>query len=353
MTSQDELAAGRASDPGRRPGTPSRGDPGRRATVTKRLRTLALRPEAGLPLILVGLAVYLGFASEFFWRWKNLLNITEAVSVVGIAAAVLTVVVISGGLDLTPIAVITVTGIVITESLDVGVPIWAVVILALLAAGAIGALNGSLVAFLGLNAFIVTLGTTFLFTGVAFVVTDGTPQDVVNESFNQLGQSKIWFDIPIDTVWMVAVFALTFCVLRFTRFGTHVFAVGGGESAARLGGVRVIRVKFAIYTLAGLVFGIAGIVQTANAGQVGIYAASSSNDLLTIIAAVIIGGTDLTGGLGSVIGTLVGIVLIGVIQNGLTLLNISSFWQPVVVGAILITAIVLDELRRRVQLAAA
>lgn len=326
---------------------------GVRAASLGRLRALALRPEAGLPLILVGLAVYLGFASEFFWRWQNILNITEAVSVVGIAAAFLTVVVISGGLDLTPIAVITVTGIVVTESLDVGVPIWATVLLALLAAAGIGALNGSLVALLDLNAFIVTLGTTFLFTGVAFVVTDGTPQDVVNEGFNQLGQAKIWFGIPIDTVWMVGVFAFTFFLLRFTRFGTHVFAVGGGEGPARLSGVRVIRTKFLIYTMAGVVFGIAGVVQTANAGQVGIYAASNSNELLTIIAAVIIGGTALTGGRGSVIGTLVGILLLGVIQNGLTLLNISSFWQPVVVGAILLAAIVLDEIRRRVQAAAA
>ena len=319
----------------------------------ERLRALALAPEAGLPLILVGLAVYLGFASEFFWRWKNILNITEAVSVVGIAAAILTVVVISGGLDLTPIAVITVTGIVITESLDIGVPIGATVLVALLAAGGIGAVNASLISLLNLNSFIVTLGTTFLFTGVAFVVTDGTPQDVANEAFNQLGQSKIWFGIPIDTVWMVGVFGATFFLLRFTQFGTHVFAVGGGENAARLSGVRVTRVKFIIFTLAGVVFGIAGIVQTANAGQVGIYAASSSNDLLTIIAAVIIGGTALTGGRGSVIGTFVGILLLGVIQNGLTLLNISSFWQPVVVGTILLAAIVLDEVRRRVQVAAA
>ena len=152
---------------------------------------------------------------------------------------------------------------------------------------------------------------------------------------------------------MLAVFAATFFMLRFTRFGTHVFAVGGGQTAARLSGVRVVHVKLLVYVLAGFVSGIAGIVQTANAGQVGVYAVANSNDLLVIIAAVIIGGTALTGGRGSVIGTLVGVLLLGVIQNGLTLLNISSFWQPVVVGLILLIAIVLDEVRRRVELATA
>ena len=338
------MPAGRGETPGR-PATHSR--------WLQRLRSLVLRPEAGLPIILVALCVYLGFASEFFWRWKNLLNITEAVSVVGIAAAFATVVVISGGLDLTPIAVITMTGIVATEAFRADLPVWLVVFIALLAAAGIGAVNGSLIAFLNLNAFIVTLGTTFLFTGVAFLITDGTPRDIDREGFNQLGQSKIWFEIPIDTVWMVGVFAATFFMLRFTRFGTHVFAVGGGQMAARLSGVRVVHVKLAVYVLAGFVSGIAGIVQTANAGQVGVYAVSNSNDLLVIIAAVIIGGTALTGGRGSVIGTLIGVLLLGVIQNGLTLLNISSFWQPVVVGLILLIAIVLDELRRRVELATA
>jgi ribose/xylose/arabinose/galactoside ABC-type transport system permease subunit len=159
----------------------------------------------------------------------------------------------------------------------------------------------------------------------------------------------VWFDIPIDTVWMVAVFAAVGFMLRFTRFGTHVYAIGGDAAAARLSGVRVVRTTVAVYVLAGLVAGIAGVVQTANAGQVGLYAATNANDLLTIIAAVIIGGTALTGGKGLVIGTLIGVLFLGVIQNGLTLLDISSFWQPVVVGSILLLAIVLGEVRSRMD----
>ena len=136
------MPAGRGETPGR---------PAAHSRWLQRLRSLVLRPEAGLPIILAGLCVYLGFASEFFWRWKNILNITEAVSVVGIAAAFATVVVISGGLDLTPIAVITMTGIVATEAFRADLPVWLVVLIALLAAAGIGAVNGSLIAFLNLN----------------------------------------------------------------------------------------------------------------------------------------------------------------------------------------------------------
>ena len=148
---------------------------------------------------------------------------------------------------------------------------------------------------------------------------------------------------------MAATFLVAFLLLRYTRFGIHVFAVGGGEQAARLGGVRTRRVKISLYVLSAASAGLAGIVAAAAGGSVAPYAASNSNDLLTILAAVIIGGTALTGGRGSVIGTLVGILLLGVIGNGLVLKNISSFYQPVVTGAILLVAIVLDETRRRLQ----
>jgi ribose transport system permease protein len=154
-------------------------------------------------------------------------------------------------------------------------------------------------------------------------------------------------------VIMLASFALAFVLLRFTRFGTHVFAVGGGEGPARLSGVRVVSTKLWIYVLSAVSAGVAGVVAASAGGSVAPYAASNSNDLLTILAAVIIGGTALTGGRGSVIGTLVGILLLGMIGNGLVLRNISSFYQPVVTGAILLVAIIIDEIRRRVVVVAA
>jgi ribose transport system permease protein len=223
------------------------------------------------------------------------------------------------------------------------------VLTALAASVAIGLLNGILIAAGQLNPFIVTLGVNFLFTGIAYVITDGNSQLISDSSFSSIGQSHVLGRVPTSTLIMLGTFALAFFLLRFTKLGLHVFAVGGGEHAARLSGVRVRSVKIWIYVLSAAAAGLAGIVQASAGGSVAPYAASNSNDLLTILAAVIIGGTALTGGRGSVFGTLVGILLVGVIGNGLVLKNISSFYQPVVTGAILLIAIVLDETRRRVQ----
>jgi ribose transport system permease protein len=312
-------------------------------------RSWLLRPEAGLPLILVLLCVYLAFTSQYFFQYQNLLNITQAVAVVGIAAAFATIVVIGSGIDLTPVTVMVMAGIVCLHTLNAGLSLPLVVLVALLASAGIGLVNGLLIAIGELNPFIVTLGVNFLFTGVAYVVTDGNSQLIDNNAFLSIGQSQAFAKIPTVTLIMLGAFLLAFVLLRFTRFGLHIFAIGGGEKAARLSGVRVRRVKLVLYVLSATAAGVAGIVEASAGGSVAPYATSNSNDLLTILAAVIIGGTALTGGRGSPNGTLVGILLIGVIGNGLVLKNISSFYQPVVTGAILLIAIVLDEARRRVQ----
>ena len=317
-------------------------------------RRVLLRRELGLPLIIVVLGVFLSVRSEYFLDWQNLMNVTDAVAYLGVAAAFATIVAIAGGIDLTPVVVMVTVGIVINKLIIAGVPLGLAIAIALTAACAIGLLNGLLISLIGLNSFIVTLATNFLFTGVAFVITDGQSALIDNDEFTSLFQSTIFFDIPTDTVaWAVAV-AFVFYLLRYTQFGTYVFAVGGNEAAARLSGVSVRKVTIQFYVLGAFGAGIAGVILASNSGAVAAYAASGANaDLLTILAAVIIGGTALTGGRGSVLGTACGVFLLGMITNGLVLLNISSFWQPVVTGLILLAALILDEFRRRVTLVAA
>jgi ribose transport system permease protein len=314
------------------------------------LRKFLLRPDLALPLVTLALVLYLGFGNEFFFTERNLLNITAAVALVGIAAAFATIVVISGGIDLSPVVTFIVAGLVCEWALGAGIPVVPTILLGIAAGGVVGLFNGLLIAVGNLNPFIVTLGTNFLLTGLAFVVTDGEALVIDNEAFKDIGSSDLIGQVSTSTFVMAAAFIVAFCILRFTRFGVHVFAVGGDADAARLSGVPVVRVKTMVYVLAGLAAGVAGVLLAASSGSVAPFQSSGQNDLLIILAAVIIGGTALEGGRGTVIGTLVGILLLGIISNGLVLEDISSFWQPVVVGALLLIAIIIDEVRRRASL---
>ena len=230
-------------------------------------RSWLLRPEMGLPLILLLLCIYLSATTKYFLQYQNLLNVTQAVAVVGIAAAFATVVVIGSGIDLTPMTIMVMSGIVCLHALNAGLSVPLVIITALGASVGIGLLNGLLIAVGQLNPFIVTLGINFLFTGVAYVITDGNSQLISNNSFASIGQSHVLGKIPTSTIIMVGTFAVAFFLLRFTKLGLHVFAVGGGEQAARLSGVRVRNVKIWIYVLSAAAAGLAGIVQASAGGR--------------------------------------------------------------------------------------
>ncbi len=301
-------------------------------------------------MVLLLLAVYLSFASPYFLTSSNLLNITQAAAIVGIAAAFATLVVIGGGLDLSPVVIFVMAGIVSHWALDAGASASVAILAGVGAGGAVGLLNGLLIGIGNLNPFIVTLGTNFVFGGLAFVLTEGEALLINDGGFESIGNSNLIGDIPTVTVIMAVAFLLAGLLLRMTRFGVHIFAIGGDVDAARLSGVPVVRVKILLYTVAGLAAGVAGVVLAAASGSVAPFQATGQNDLLTILAAVILGGTALEGGRGTVVGTLVGILLLGVISNGLVLEDISSFWQPVITGTFLLLAIVLDEVRRRASL---
>jgi ribose transport system permease protein len=317
---------------------------------TRALRGLLFHPEITVLVVTLLLSAYLAITSEFFLQKTNLLNISEAVSVIGIAAAFATLVVITGGLDLTPATVFVISGIVVIETLDAGAPAAVAILAGMLTGGAIGALNGVLIARFDLNPVIVTLGTNFLFTGLAFVITNGQGQLITNQGFLEFWSSDVPGGIPVITVVMVCVFAIAFVILRFSRFGIHVYAIGGDPVAARLNGVNVVAVRLAVYTLAGLAAGLAGVVSAGISGSVAAFGALSQTDLLKIIAAIIIGGTSLAGGRGNVYGTFIGVLLFGIIANGLVLKDISTFYQPVVIGAVMLSAVLLERVRNRLAL---
>jgi ribose transport system permease protein/putative xylitol transport system permease protein len=211
---------------------------------------------------------------------------------------------------------------------------------------AVGLINGFCIAKIGINPFVATLGTQVLVTGLLYVATSAQPVYGVPESFTRLGLGRIG-PIPIPTLIFAATAIITWSLLRFTKFGHYIYAVGGNKAAARLAGVPVDRVTLITYGIGGLFAAIAGIVLLGetNIGQ----PASATDWPLSAIAAVVVGGVPLSGGVGNVGGAVLGTLLLGVVANALNLFGISPYWQPAVTGAVILVAVGIDSYQRKHQ----
>jgi ribose transport system permease protein len=321
--------------------------------VTGLLRRLSLGRYTGVLVALVVVCVYLSLTQEVFLTWDNLMNVAKSNSVVFVLAIGATFVIISAGLDLSIASAATAAGMILGLAMDAG---WSIV-LALAATALFGAflglLNGVMIAKLRISFLVVTLGTLSIYQSFALVVNGGQTISVFGKpGFAVLGDfvNDEIGPFPILLVFDLVLLLIAGGVLRYTGLGRSIFAVGSNPEAARLNGIDVGRVVLATYAVAGLTAGLASIVQVGR-----LTGASPQADptlLLTVIAAVLIGGTAYTGGEGGVLGTLIGVLFLGVVQNGLTLSDVSSFWQGTVSGAILIAAVGLGVLRDRWRLRA-
>jgi ribose transport system permease protein len=317
----------------------------RAASLTARYRVPSW---AGLFVAIVAVGAIFTIASPHFLAAGNFANMSRAVSYTGIVAAITTVVLISGGVDLSIASMMALGGVTLGLLLEAGAP-WPVAIAGSLATGiAGGAVNGLIVTRTGINALIATVATGFLWRGIAYVVTASFPVVVRQPVITWLGVGNI-AGFPVAAILMLLVFAVVAFLLNQTRFGLHAQAIGGspGGSMARLAGVPVSRRKMQIYVASGLVSAMGGIILVGytSLGDPG----AAFGQELPIIGAVIIGGTSLGGGRGSVFGTLLGVVLLGAILNGLTLIGVPSDWQYVVQGVALLLAVLLDEFRSRTE----
>jgi len=285
------------------------------------------------------LCVVLWSQTPYFLTADNLLNVAEQSALNAIIAVGLTFVIISGGIDLSVGSLVAFSGVVMASLLQRGLPM-PVALLAGAATGfGCGLVNGLLITFGRLPPFIATLGMMSMARGGALLYTEGRPISGFAEGFRWISTSKLGF-IPVPVLLMAAIYALAHFVLRRTRFGRYVFAIGGNEEAALLSGVPVRFHKTMVYGVGGLLSAIAAIVLTArlNSAQ----PIAGINYELDAIAATVIGGTSLMGGQGSVVGTLIGALIMGVLRNGLNLLGVSSFIQQVVIGAVIILAVMID-----------
>ncbi|HEY4351438.1 MAG TPA: ABC transporter permease [Paraburkholderia sp.] len=288
--------------------------------------------------------IVLSFATSSFATSQNLFNVTRNFAFVAIVALGAMAVIVTGGIDISVGSTIGVSGIVLSVVMNAGYPIWAGIGLALATAGAVGLVNGLLIAYLNMQPFVVTLGMLSVGRSLALVISGSrTIFDFGPDGSKLLklgGGSTLGVANP---VWFLVVLAVLFWfAFAFTRWGRYVFAVGGNRHAANLTGVPVRRVLCSVYVLGGLMAGVAAVLEVGWLGAV--TTGLGTGDELRVIAATVIGGTNLMGGIGSAFGTVVGAALIEVIRNSLILLGVDSFWQGTVVGSFIIVAVLFNRL---------
>jgi ribose transport system permease protein len=308
-----------------------------------RAARLARLPDvAPLVLLLLALGVFFSVKSEFFLNYDNFLNILTAAAITGIIAAPATLLLVAGQFDLSVGSGLTFCGVVMAYVADKD-GILAGIVCAVAAGLLLGAINGTLVTVVGVNPLITTLATLAAFAGLASVIADG--QTLPLTDFGGLGTSRPLFDIPLPVIIFAVVVAAFYVLMRYTVIGRSMYAIGANPVAARLAGLRTGRLIFVGFLLSGLFVSLAALI---NVSQLSAASTQAGNGLeLSVITAVVLGGASLAGGRGTIVGTLFGLLVIAVLNNGLTLLSVNSFWQDVARGTLLALAVSFDQLRLR------
>ncbi len=295
---------------------------------------------------LILLSVFMTILSPYFLTFDNVFNVGTQIAVVAILALGQTFVIVSGGIDLSVGSVLGLSGLVFGWATAVAnLPLPVALALGLGTGAAAGLTNGLLITLGNLPPFIATLAMLSAARGLALVISGGQPLNPIPAAIQTLGSGDLFGFIPLPVILMLVMWALTIGILRSTYPGRCMYAIGGNEEASRLSGINVSRQKLFTYTLSGFFAAIAGVLLAARLASAQPQAGFTFE--LDAIAAVVIGGASLSGGVGTASGTLVGALILGVLRNGLNLLNVSAFWQQVVIGVVIALAVMTDTLRRR------
>jgi inositol transport system permease protein len=314
-------------------------------------KTEQLFKKYGIFIIFIGMVVLMSILSPAFLRVGNLLNVIRQISVIGLIACGVTMIIITTGIDLSSGSVLALAAVVAASFAqksdwasrmypNIDVPVIVPILLGLGVGALCGLICGTIIAKTKIPPFISTLGMMIVARGAALIYSNGRPISSLKDSYNFIGQGKI-LGVPLPIIILAVVAILTHVLLTNTKFGKYVYAIGGNENAAVVSGINVDKYKVMIYTYAGMLSGMSGIVLSSiiSSGQPGLGLAYE----LDAIASAVIGGTSLNGGIGKISGTIIGALIIGVLNNGLDLLNVSAYWQQIVKGVIIVGAVILDE----------
>lgn len=309
--------------------------------MKKVMTLLADSRRVGTLVGLFLLGALLSYLSPFFLTASNLLNVMEQTAINAVIAVGMTFVILSAGIDLSVGSIAALSGVVMANRLQAGWPLGAAILAGLLTGALCGGFSGLLITRGKLPPFIATLGMMSVARGAALLFTDGRPISGFDESLRWLSTGRI-LGIPVPVLLTILLYVAAIVLLNRTRFGRYVYAIGGNEEAARLSGVAVGFHKTIVYVISGVTAALGAVLLTARLNSAQPIAGMMYE--LDAIAAVVIGGTSLTGGLGTLGGTLIGALTMGVLRNGLNLLGISSFLQQIVIGLVIIAAVLMDSL---------
>jgi ribose transport system permease protein len=294
---------------------------------------------------LLGLVITFWVLTPHFLTLSNLLNIAQQTCINAVIAVGMTFVIIAAGIDLSVGSIVAFSGVVLARALQSGIPLFAAILIGLGVGLICGLVNGLLISFGKLPPFIATLGMMSVARGAALLYTQGRPVSGFSASFRWLSTGEV-AHVPAPVILMILVYAVAHFVLKRSKLGRYTYAIGGNEEAAVLSGVNVTIYKTVIYGLCGMFSGLAAIILTARLNSAQPIAGMMYE--LDAIAATVIGGTSLMGGEGSVLGTLIGALIMGVLRNGLNILGVSSFVQQIVIGSVIVAAVLADmALKRR------
>ncbi len=325
------------------------GNPSSHDVMTPSSRRLywdkCMRHPAVFPLLgFIVLFVLMVFLSDSFLTFNNLSNVARQVSINAIIAVGMTCAILTGGIDLSVGSVMALSGTVAAGLMITGIPMPLSLLAGLLIGAAFGAINGACVAYARMPPIIVTLASMSVARGLALIYTGGYPVSGLPDSFAFFGRGEV-MGIQVPILIMIGIYIIAYAMLNHMSFGRYVYAIGGNEEAARLSGIRISRYKLLVYIISGLTAALAGLVLTSRlmSGQPN----AGEGFELDAIAAVVLGGTAITGGKGAIIGTLVGAMMLGILNNGLNLMGVSPYVQNVIKGGIILAAIYISSEKRK------
>ncbi|NLM40477.1 MAG: ABC transporter permease [Firmicutes bacterium] len=302
------------------------------------LKTLRSRREVGVLIAFFGLCIFFSVVTNTFLTVPNILNILRQVSISGLIVMFMTMLIIGNDIDLSVGSTFAAVSMVVAILFQNGLNIWLASLIGLLMGAVLGGINGFVTVKGGLPPFIVTLGTQMIYRGLALVISGGAPASVrLPNSFYNVTGARTFFNLPVPALWFLGITALAAFLLHKTSFGFKVYATGGNEEAARLSGINTGRVRIITFILVGMSAALAGIIQMAYLR--GVTPTAGQGMELTAIASSVIGGTSMFGGVGTIAGSFIGTLFMGVVRNGLVLMGTNAYIIDLIIGIVLIGAV--------------